>query len=419
MLLSQNGGGHQVNYLLVLLHCFKRRPDGHLSLTKAYVAAHQPVHDLITFHILFGSRNGCQLVFCFLIRKQFFKFLLPYRIRPITEALPPLSGCIQLHQIPCHILYGRPDSGFGLTPFRTAQFGQFGFLCLCICIFLDQMKLGCRNKQIASISVLDPHKIPDGLFYFHLLNATVNAQTVVFMDYIISWCQLLKTLDLGTLKLILAVIFMLFLLPSKQIFLCQYRKSGLRVGKSPMQRSISHQDFSRLDISSIFLRIKCPQFIRTKCRRQTLPTKPGSAQHDHTILLFLIGLQFMDQQIHITLIGIDPLHHQGKHLSDLHHTDMLFQTGDCHCTGTIQLYCYRLEGTQNLCLTGQHIALFQTMAHALPKFCFHFLSPFFHPLRFIQKDQGLFQRQIVQNTRWLLIKIRHTAFQTGHTQPFL
>ena len=49
---GQNGGGHQYGTLFAVHHALERRPDGHLGLAEAHIAAEQPVHGLGTLHIV-------------------------------------------------------------------------------------------------------------------------------------------------------------------------------------------------------------------------------------------------------------------------------------------------------------------------------------------------------------------------------
>ena len=55
---GQHGGRHQNGRLLAVQHALHHRPQGHLRLAVAHVAAQQPVHGPGLFHILLDLRDG-------------------------------------------------------------------------------------------------------------------------------------------------------------------------------------------------------------------------------------------------------------------------------------------------------------------------------------------------------------------------
>ncbi len=64
MLLGKDGGGHQIDYLLALLHGLKCCPDGNLRLAIPYIPADQAVHNLPALHIPLSRQHieGAALV---------------------------------------------------------------------------------------------------------------------------------------------------------------------------------------------------------------------------------------------------------------------------------------------------------------------------------------------------------------------
>ena len=77
MLLCQDRGRYEKNYLFSVLYGLKCCPDGNFCLSVTHISTDQPVHDLGAFHILFGCLNSSQLIIRLIIRKRFFKFSLP------------------------------------------------------------------------------------------------------------------------------------------------------------------------------------------------------------------------------------------------------------------------------------------------------------------------------------------------------
>ena len=121
MLLRENGRRHQVYYLLALLHRLKGRAKGNLGLAIAHIPANQAVHDAAALHVALCIFDRRQLVLRLLVREQFFKLLLPYRILAVlvTAQLPPCR--IKLHQVPCDFLHGRLDLRLRAVPLLPAQ----------------------------------------------------------------------------------------------------------------------------------------------------------------------------------------------------------------------------------------------------------------------------------------------------------
>ena len=78
-----------------LEHC----PESHLGFAKTNVTNKKAVHDSATFHILFDVVNGFQLVGGFLIGEGVLKFLLPYGVFGIFEALLLLTFCVKFQEI--------------------------------------------------------------------------------------------------------------------------------------------------------------------------------------------------------------------------------------------------------------------------------------------------------------------------------
>ncbi len=121
MLLRQNGRGHQIDYLLVLLHRLEGRPDGDLRLAVPHIAADQTIHDPAALHILLGGHDRADLVLRLLEGEHLFKFPLPDRIFAVLEALALLPCRIQLHQILCDLVHRAAHLRLGLVPFLGAQ----------------------------------------------------------------------------------------------------------------------------------------------------------------------------------------------------------------------------------------------------------------------------------------------------------
>ena len=81
VLLRQHGRRHQHRHLPAAHHRLECRAHGHLRFAKTHVAANQPIHRPIRFHVRLGGGDGLILIRCFLVQKSRFKFALPGGIR--------------------------------------------------------------------------------------------------------------------------------------------------------------------------------------------------------------------------------------------------------------------------------------------------------------------------------------------------
>ena len=73
----QNGGGNQYGHLLVVASCFECRPYGDFGFSEAHIAADEPVHWSVAFHVGFYFGRRFQLVGCVFVDKRGFELVLP------------------------------------------------------------------------------------------------------------------------------------------------------------------------------------------------------------------------------------------------------------------------------------------------------------------------------------------------------
>ena len=81
MLKSQNRGGYKHGNLLPVIHRFKSGSDGNFSLTKTYITTHETIHWARTFHIGLYGFGGAALIWCVLVNKTGFEFVLQIGVR--------------------------------------------------------------------------------------------------------------------------------------------------------------------------------------------------------------------------------------------------------------------------------------------------------------------------------------------------
>ena len=104
MLLGQNGRRDKNGRLLSVQNAFHDRPEGHLRLAEAHVAAEQPVHRDRPLHILLDLGRTAQLVVGLGIGEVLLELPLPARVRGKGIAGEALALGIQGDQLPRHLL---------------------------------------------------------------------------------------------------------------------------------------------------------------------------------------------------------------------------------------------------------------------------------------------------------------------------
>ena len=211
-LLRQNRCRRQIRHLSALLHFLESRTQGNFCFPIADISADQTVHDLRALHIPLGIFNGAELILCLLIRKHFLKLSLPYRIRTTDIAFFFLTHRIKFHQFFCDIFYRTTDFAFGLIPFLSAKFIQLRhFRSIRSGIFLQTVKLSCQNIKIAASPVLNLDIILDDPVHFHLLDSTVNSQSMLLMNNEISDGKFCEILNPFTIIILFLLLFFLLL----------------------------------------------------------------------------------------------------------------------------------------------------------------------------------------------------------------
>ena len=88
MLLRKYCCRHKERHLLAVCHGLERGAKRNLRLSVANIAAKEPIHNALAFHILFYFGNARKLIRRFLIGKAFLQPPLPRRIGREGMALP-------------------------------------------------------------------------------------------------------------------------------------------------------------------------------------------------------------------------------------------------------------------------------------------------------------------------------------------
>ena len=120
VLVAEHRRGHQDGHLLAALDGLEGRAHGQFGLAVAHVAAEQAVHRPRPLHVALDLAQGRDLVGRLLIGKALLEFLLPVRVRLVSDAA------------------GQPDAGPGCRSSSAARSWTLAAtLSFCFCHFLE------------------------------------------------------------------------------------------------------------------------------------------------------------------------------------------------------------------------------------------------------------------------------------------
>ena len=364
----------------------------------------------MALHILLGGGDGGELILRFLEGEHFLKFLLPDRVLTEGKAFLLLPYRIQLHQILCHLVHGTAHPRLGTGPFLGAQLVQLRCLGgIRRSILLDHIQAGGEHVQISAVPIGNLDVVLDGAVHLHLFNALIDSEPVGFMHHIVAHLQFGEILDLLAFKLPAA--FLLFLLRPENVALRDDHEFQQGIFKAPAHMAVKQFHLSRLYLSVAILAVKACKAFRLQILRKPLRPGPGRGQKQHPAAVFLIPLQIRRQRLKAVVVGGHAFHIDikpplwsdedvpGVHGRKQHRA----QPG--HKGSRL------LAAIQKIRLSRQNVALFQPVAHALPKFQLHRLSLLLQPPRLVQKHAGIPVRKKAQKRHRILIKIADIAFQ--------
>ena len=191
MLPGKDGGRHQDGALLPGGDTLERRSQGHLGFAESHVAAQQPIHGYVPFHVVLDLIDTPQLVLGLIKGEVGFKIVLPFSIGGEGEAflLHPLS--VQLDQLFGDVLHSGADLGFLTLPVSAAQTVQLHRRVFSgTYIFRNQIQLGNRHIQRIVLGVAHLDVVLGDAVHLQLVDALEHADTVGSVDHVVSGGEL-------------------------------------------------------------------------------------------------------------------------------------------------------------------------------------------------------------------------------------
>ncbi len=190
VLARQHRGRHQHRHLLAVLHRLERRPDGHLGLAVADIAAHQAVHRPLRDHVVDDLFDGRQLVRCLLVGEGGLELAEHPVGLGVRMALAHVALRLDFEQVAGHLLGGGPGPQLGLLPGRTAHFVEARHMPFAADVLLHPGDPLDRQVQLVAGGVLEVQEIALDLSHLQVVQSAVAADAVVGVDDEIAFLEL-------------------------------------------------------------------------------------------------------------------------------------------------------------------------------------------------------------------------------------
>ncbi len=116
VLLSQDGGGDQNHDLFAVQRRLEGRPQRHLGLAVAHVAAEEPVHGLRGLHVVLDGIDGPSLVLGLLVGEGLLEAHLPLAVFGEAMTERGLTERVQMQQLPRHLTGGLAHPALEVLP---------------------------------------------------------------------------------------------------------------------------------------------------------------------------------------------------------------------------------------------------------------------------------------------------------------
>ena len=195
VLICQHGSRHENSHLLVVDTGLESSSDSYFRLAKADVAADEPIHRSLTFHIGLDVLSGFELVGRIFVEETCLEFVLHETVTAEGKAfLLPTTGVEQdevagdvLYLLLRPLLHALPS-----TSAKTADARRLAFLALVLGNLVQGMD-GDIDIVVSRICYLDDFLQLAAILHLHQSSETTNA--IVDMNHIISYLELLQFLE--------------------------------------------------------------------------------------------------------------------------------------------------------------------------------------------------------------------------------
>ncbi len=342
--------------------------------------------------------------------------MLPYRILPIHKAFFLLPDGIQLHQILGYFRNRTFDFTLGPAPFLRSQLIQLRLPTIRRCVFLNHIQAGSQNIEVPPIPIFNFNIILNYLLNLYFFNPFINTKPMIFMNDIIPHFQLCKIMDF--LPFVFFPFLFLLLFQPENIAFRYHHKLNQRIFKPFQYPAVKSHNLPRLYFAKRILAIESSQILPLQILGKPLRPCPRAGQEQDPIPVFPIPLQILQQCFKTIIIGSNALCTNIEFFFRFKKGAFPIHSSQSNHF-TFPHFCRHFpRPEQDICLSGQGIALFQTVHHTFAKFQLHRIRMFLYPCRFIYKNAALILIKQLHKRNGFRIKITDIAFQVRRSMKF-
>ena len=190
VLCSEQSCWHQHRCLLAVLNAFEHRAHGNFGLSKTNITTDQTIHWHVAFHVGFRQFDGFALIGCLDKWECAFHFVLPRRVLRKRVALGRYAALVEHHEFLCDLSDRRTNALLGAGKIASTQTMQGGRVAA-------NVLTHCANVigwdvQLVAIFVCKQQVIALGATDAALNHALVFANTVIVVNHVVAWLEILK-----------------------------------------------------------------------------------------------------------------------------------------------------------------------------------------------------------------------------------
>ena len=183
---GEHGSGHEHGGLLAVDSRLEGRPDGHLGLAEAHIAAHQAVHGSVALHVGFHGLCGLELVGGVLIDERSLELLLQIAVGTEGETLLLAALGIELDQVAGDVLELALGARLHLVPGAAAQLAQPRFHALLSAVLGELVQGVYRDKDDVAVEIHQLYHLLHGAVDLGAHQAAKLAYAVVFVHDVVA-----------------------------------------------------------------------------------------------------------------------------------------------------------------------------------------------------------------------------------------
>ena len=178
VLLRQNRRWHENRNLLAVHRRLVRRANRNFSFAETNVAANQPVHWRLAFHIRLDIFDGLKLVGRLFVGKFFLELSLRSVVRVEGETVSGRAARVNFNQLFGNILDGAGGAGLGASPFAGTELGKVRNRFVVGNIFLQNADGIGRQVKLIAAAVLNVKVVALDAVKFERVDAEIFANAV-------------------------------------------------------------------------------------------------------------------------------------------------------------------------------------------------------------------------------------------------